>query len=108
MCAGLQKAQGLKEALVLSALDRLLQDAPTVNALDARGFTPLHHAAARGYSQLAGRLLRAGADRQLRDNLGRSAYDFAVMGGFSETANLLQDRPERVDIASLLIKKDQG
>jgi hypothetical protein len=30
------------------------------------------------------------------------------MGGFSDTANLLQDRPERVDIASLLIKKDQG
>jgi hypothetical protein len=106
--ASLQKSQTLKEGLVLSALDRLLQEAPAIDALDARGFTPLHHAAARGYSQLASRLLRAGADRQLRDNLGRSAYDFAVMGGFSETANLLQDRPERVDIASLLIKKDQG
>ena len=106
--ASLQKSQALKEGLVLSALDRLLQEAPAIDALDARGFTPLHHAAARGYSQLASRLLRAGADRQLRDNLGRSAYDFAVMGGFSETANLLQDRPERVDIASLLIKKDQG
>ncbi|MFZ9362829.1 MAG: ankyrin repeat domain-containing protein [Arenimonas sp.] len=106
--ASLQKSQALKEGLVLSALDRLLQEAPAIDALDARGFTPLHHAAARGYSQLAARLLRAGADRQLRDNLGRSAYDFAVMGGFSETANLLQDRPERVDIASLLIKKDQG
>lgn len=106
--AGLQKSQTMKEALVLSALDRLLQNSPLVDALDARGFTPLHHAAARGYSQLAARLLRAGADRQLRDNLGRSAYDFAVMGGFSDTANLLQDRPERVDIASLLIKKDQG
>lgn len=106
--ASLQKSQTLKEGLVLSALERLLQETPAIDALDARGFTPLHHAAARGYSQLAGRLLRAGADRQLRDNLGRSAYDFAVMGGFSETANLLQDRPERVDIASLLIKKDQG
>jgi ankyrin repeat protein len=106
--ASLQKSQTLKEGLVLSALDRLLQESPAVDALDARGFTPLHHAAARGYGQLAARLLRASADRQLRDNLGRSAYDFAVMGGFSETANLLQDRPERVDIASLLIKKDQG
>ncbi len=106
--AGLQKGQALQEELVLSAFERLLQASPAVDALDARGFTPLHHAAARGYGRLAGRLLRAGADRSRRDNLGRSAYDFAVMGGFSETANLLQDRPERVDIASLLVKKDQG
>ena len=74
----------------------------------ATDLLPLHHAAARGYGRLVGRLLAAGADRSRRDNLGRSAYDFAVMGGFSETANLLQDRPERVDIASLLVKKDQG
>lgn len=106
--AGLQKGQTLKEDLALSALDRLLQASPAVDAPDARGFTPLHHAAARGYGRLVGRLLAAGADRSRRDNLGRSAYDFAVMGGFSETANLLQDRPERVDIASLLVKKDQG
>lgn len=105
--AGLQKGQALKEALVLSALDRLLQERSPVDALDARGFTALHHAAARGYGQLASRLLRAGADRNLRDNLGRSAYDFAVMGGFSATADLLQDRPERIDIADLLIRKDQ-
>ena len=105
--AGLQKGQLLKEGLVLSALDRLLLEAPPVDALDARGFTALHHAAARGYGQLASRLLRAGADRNLRDNLGRSAYDFAVMGGFTETADLLQDRPERIDIASLLVRKDQ-
>lgn len=104
--AGLQKGQGLKEDLVLSALERLLQASPSVDALDARGFTPLHHAAARGYGRLVGRLLAAGADRNRRDNLGRSAYDFAVMGGFAETANLLQDRPEHVDIASLLVRKD--
>lgn len=105
--AGLQKGQALKEGLILSALDRVFQEAPAVDALDARGFTALHHAAARGYSQLALRLLRTGADKNLRDNLGRSAYDFAVMGGFSETADLLQDKPERIDIASLLVRKDQ-
>lgn len=105
--AGLQKGQTLKEGLVLSAFDRVFQESPPVDALDARGFTALHHAAARGYSQLAVRLLRAGADKNLRDNLGRSAYDFAVMGGFSETADLLQDKPERIDLASLLVRKDQ-
>ena len=106
--AGLQKGQALKEGLVLLALDRLFQESPQIDALDARGFTALHHAAARGYSQLVVRLLRAGADKNLRDNLGRSAYDFAVMGGFTETADLLQDKPERIDIASLLVKKDQA
>lgn len=106
--ASLQKNQNLKEDVVLSALDRVLQESPQIDALDSRGFTALHHAAARGYSQICQRLLRAGAERSLRDNLGRSAYDFAVMGGFSETANLLQERPDRIDIASLLIKKDQA
>lgn len=106
--AALQKTQTLKEGLVLSAIDRLLQEAPAVDAVDARGFTPLHHGAARGYGQLVERLLKAGADRNRRDNLGRSASDFAVMGGFSEVANRLQDKPERVDIASLLNRKDQA
>ena len=82
-------------------------DADAVNRLVYVN-TPLMMATIQGHREAVRALLRAGADRQLRDNLGRSAYDFAVMGGFSETANLLQDRPERVDIASLLIKKDQG
>lgn len=104
--ANLQKAQKLKEGLILSAVDRLLQEQPEIDAIDARGFTALHHVAARGYAQLIEKLLVAGADRNRRDNLGRSAYDFAVMGGFTEVANRLQDKPERVDIASLLVKKD--
>lgn len=106
--AALQKSQTLKEGLVLSAVDRLLQESPTIDAVDSRGFTALHHCAARGYGQLVERLLAAGADKNRRDNLGRSAHDFAVMGGFSEVANRLQDKPERLDIASLLIKKDQA
>lgn len=105
--AGLQKNQTLNQDIVLPALDRLLQVAPEIDALDARAFTALHHAAARGYASLCQRLLRAGAQRSLRDNLGRSAFDFAVMGGFSETADLLQEKPERINTASLLIKKDQ-
>lgn len=106
--AALQKGQALKEGLVLSAIERLLQESPAIDAVDARGFTALHHCAARGYGQLTERMLQAGADRSRRDNLGRSAYDFAVMGGFSEVANRLQDKPERVDIASLLNRKDQA
>ncbi|MBP6534275.1 MAG: ankyrin repeat domain-containing protein [Arenimonas sp.] len=106
--AALQKGQALKEGLVLSAIDRLLRELPDIDAVDARGFSALHHCAARGYGQLVDCLLQAGADKHRRDNLGRSASDFAVMGGFSEVANRLQDRPERVDIASLLNKKDQA
>lgn len=106
--AGLQKQQSLKEPVVLAAIDRLLQETPLIDALDSRGFTALHHAAARGYGQICQRLLRAGANRGLRDNLGRSAYDFAVMGGFAETVDVLQERPERIEIASLLVKKDQA
>ena len=106
--AALQKTQSLKEGLVLSAIDRLLQEALSIDAVDSRGFTALHHCAARGYGQLVERLISSGADKNRRDNLGRSAHDFAVMGGFSDVANRLQDRPERVDIASLLTKKDQA
>jgi ankyrin repeat protein len=104
----LQKQQSLKEPVVLAAIDRLLQETPLIDALDSRGFTAMHHAAARGYGQICQRLLRAGANRGLRDNLGRSAYDFAVMGGFAETVDVLQERPERIEIASLLVKKDQA
>jgi ankyrin repeat protein len=104
--AALQKTQTFSEVLALSAVDRLLQESLFIDAVDSRGFTALHHCAARGYGRLAERLISSGADKNCKDNLGRSAYDFAVMGGFSEVANRLQDRPERVDIASMLTKKD--
>ncbi|MCI4568105.1 ankyrin repeat domain-containing protein [Lysobacter sp. CFH 32150] len=74
------------EEVVLAGLDRLLDEDVALDAKDPRGFGPLHLAALHGLLKVVQRLLRAGADPDLRDTLNRSAKEIAVMRGFVDVA----------------------
>jgi ankyrin repeat protein len=74
------------EDVVIAGLERLLDETVALDARDPRGFGPLHLAALHGLLQVVQRLLRAGADPDLRDGLNRSAREIAVMRGFVDVA----------------------
>ncbi|BCT92302.1 hypothetical protein LYSHEL_13260 [Lysobacter helvus] len=74
------------EDVVLAGLERLLDETVALEARDPRGFGPLHLAALHGLLQVVQRLIRAGADPDLRDGLNRSAREIAVMRGFVDVA----------------------
>ncbi len=74
------------EAVVREVLDHLLDEGAALDVQDPRGFGPLHLTALHGLLHLAQRLLRAGADPDLRDALNRVPRDIAIMRGFVDVA----------------------
>ena len=74
------------EGVVLAAVDRLLDEDVSLDVRDPRGFGPLHLAALHGLPQLVQRLLRAGADPEMRDAINRTPRDIAIMRGFIDVA----------------------
>ncbi|ROP76173.1 hypothetical protein EDF74_1823 [Stenotrophomonas rhizophila] len=74
------------EQIVLAAVERLLDEDVSLEVRDPRGFGPLHLAALHGLPLLVQRLLRAGADPDVRDALNRSPREIAVMRGFIDVA----------------------
>lgn len=74
------------EDVLLAALDHLLDEPVSLEARDPRGFGPLHLAALHGLLRVAQRLLRAGADPDLRDALNRRPREVALMRGFVDVA----------------------
>lgn len=77
------------EDAILAGLERLLDEDVALDARDPRGFGPLHLAALHGLLRVAQRLLRAGADPELRDGLNRSPREVAIMRGFVDVASEL-------------------
>jgi len=71
---------------VLAALEHLLDEGVSLDAQEPRGFGPLHLTGLHGQLRLARRLLRAGADPDLRDTLNRTPREIAVMRGFIDVA----------------------
>jgi ankyrin repeat protein len=74
------------EEVVLTALERLLDEEVALDVQDQRGFGPLHLAALHGLLRVTQRLLRAGCDPGLRDGLNRTPREVAVMRGFVDVA----------------------
>ncbi|MEO6264195.1 MAG: ankyrin repeat domain-containing protein [Luteimonas sp.] len=74
------------EDILLTGLERLLDEDVSLDAQDPRGFGPLHLAALHGLLRITQRLLRAGANPDLRDTLNRSPREIAVMRGFVDVA----------------------
>ena len=60
------------EDVVLTGVERLLDEDVALDAQDPRGFGPLHLAALHGLLRVTQRLLRAGCDPDLRDTLNRT------------------------------------
>ncbi len=63
----------------IKLLELLLEQEPDVNALDSKGYTPLHNAVAWGYDspEMVEMLLAYGADPSIADSMGRTAVDLA-------------------------------
>ena len=74
------------EDVLGAALVQLLDEDASLQAQDPRGFGPLHLAGLHGLLQVTRRLLRAGADPDLRDTLNRTPREVAVMRGFIDVA----------------------
>lgn len=75
------------ENVLLAAMERLLGEEVSLDRQDARGLSPLHLAAQHGLHRIVQRLLRAGGNRHLRDTLGRSAHDLALLRGYVDVAS---------------------
>jgi uncharacterized protein len=87
---------------VLAALDQLLDEGVSLEARDPRGFGPLHLAGLHGLLRTTQRLLRAGADPDLRDALNRTPREIAVMRGFVDVAAEYVPVPQGVSMARFL------
>lgn len=74
------------EDVLMTALERLLDEEVALDVQDPRGFGPLHLSALHGLLRVTQRLLRAGCNPDLRDNLNRSPREIAVMRGFVDVA----------------------
>jgi len=73
-------------------LDLLLEHGASVDAIDARGRTPLHRSACWSNLATAARLIEAGAPMDLSDRFGITAYGYADALGNEPMAALLRER----------------
>ncbi len=72
-----------------SAVSALLADGADVNGRTSGGQTPLILAIIFGRTQMVRLLVKAGADPELRDNLGLNATDWAKRRGLTEALEIL-------------------
>lgn len=68
----------------------LLHHGAAADACDARGATPLMHAAGNGHIEIVAVLLGAGADCERRDQRGHTALSYAIRAGRAHAARVLK------------------
>jgi TonB family protein len=77
------------------AVSTVIANGGDVNEKTSGGQTPLILATIFGHTHLIPLLLEAGADPQLRDNLGLNAVDWAQRRGATEVLEVLTNKPGR-------------
>jgi hypothetical protein len=77
------------------AVSALLANGADVNETTSGGQTALILAVIFGHTNLVKLLMTAGADPQLRDNLGLNALEWAQRRGLNEALAILTNRPQR-------------
>ena len=77
-----------------STVSALLANGADVNETTNGGQTALILAVIFGHTNIVQMLMNAGADPQLRDNLGLNATEWAQRRGLNEAAAILTNRPE--------------
>ena len=86
------------------AVSALLANGANVNERTSGGQTPLILATIFGHTHLLPLLLDAGADPQLRDNLGLNAIDWAQRRGANDAIQLFNDHKTRAATTAELSK----
>jgi len=84
-----------------SAVKAVLASGADVNERTGGGQTPLILATIFGHTHLIPLLLDAGADPQLRDNLGLNAIDWAQRRGATEAIEVLSSKPARTSASRI-------
>jgi uncharacterized protein len=79
----------------LAIMEMLLRQKALLDAQSPNGTTPLMMAAMYGTPEAVKLLLEAGADLQLRNQLGMTALDFAVQANRKDSAGLIQQQLDR-------------
>lgn len=69
----------------------LKQSMNSINQKDVNGYTPLHLTVVSNSLKLTVSLLRSGADRTIKDNKGRTAYDLALKSRKYELMKVLNN-----------------
>lgn len=95
------------EDVLLAGLEQLLAQDVALDARDPRGFGPLHLAALHGHARVVQRLLKAGADPELRDSLGRNPREIALMRGFVDIASEFAPATNPRDISMARFLRDR-
>ena len=73
----------------LSAVRTLLDGGADIDGTNQGGQTPLILAAVMGHTEVVAHLIEGGANPQLRDHLGLTAYEWSTRRGFSEISQIL-------------------
>ena len=91
------------EEALLALLELLIAHGAALSVQEQqRGFGPLHLAALHGLGRVVQRLLAAGADPGLRDQLNRTPHDIALMRGFVDIAQAFGPAQPAPSIARFL------
>ncbi len=77
------------ESVALAMSESLLAAGADANVRQQSGWTALHSAAARGSIELIKLLIRHNADRDAKNDDGKTPYDLAIEKGHAEAAKLL-------------------
>ncbi len=89
------------EAEIIASIGLCLKAGADVNAVDSRGQTALHGAAAKGYAQVIAYLAEHGANPNLKDKQGKTPLDAAIGnagggGGFDGSRKDVHDNTAKL------------
>lgn len=72
----------------IEELQVLVESGSDINQTGEHGYTPLHEAVEQGYAEVVRFLLSRGADTEIKNDDGDTAYDHAKMLGVTVIENL--------------------
>ncbi|KAL3926170.1 MAG: hypothetical protein SGPRY_003422 [Prymnesium sp.] len=80
-----------------------MRQGASANGYEERGARPLHVASEAGHAEVVSVLLASGADHDLLDNQGRSAFQLACANGHDEIAEMIRRHPHRGELTRIKV-----